>query len=139
MRIFNLKKQETREQNTTSGFTLVEVLVAFAITSVSLVMVLQLFSIGLRSSVSSCNYTTAIVHARDKMEEMHIEPVQGSGTFEDGFEWESEVLPFEGLNNAPENDDYNLMNLKVKIIWLESNKKKSFEMETLKTVSVEDE
>ncbi len=122
-----------------SGFTLVEVIITVAITAVSLVLVLQVFSIGLRSSISSCNYSTAIIHAREKMEELSAEPVQGSGSFDDDFEWEAQVEPFSWLDKDLEETDYTLMKLKVNVTWSESNKKKSFALVTLKTVKTEDE
>jgi general secretion pathway protein I len=117
------------------GFTLIEVIVAIAILAISLVMVMQLFSGGLKASKTSSNYTRAIIHAKNKMEELSIEPVQGSGKFEDGFEWESEVQPHEELEHL----DLNLMKIKVKVLWAERmHKKKSVELVSLKRI-VEEE
>lgn len=119
------------------GFTLVEVIVAIAVLAISLVMIMQLFSGGLKISKASCDYTRAIVHAKDKMEELSIASVQGSGKFEDGFEWESEVQPYEGLNKS-EDSDFNIVEIKVKISW-ESlpNQQKSVKLVSLKTVEKE--
>jgi general secretion pathway protein I len=140
MTIREIPLKGTGSENSMSGFTLVEVLVTFAITAISLVLVLQLFSIGMRTSISSCNYTTAIIHAKDRMEGMYIDPVPGSGTFEDGFEWESDVQPYEGLEDDLEETRLNMLELKVKVKWAESsNKEKSFEMTGLKIVEDEDE
>ena len=121
-----------------AGFTLIEVIVAIAILAISLVMIMQLFSGGLRASRASRDYTRAILHAKDKMEELHIKPVQGSGEFEDGFKWESEVYPFEEYEEKLENIDVNLLKVKVKVIWSNiANQQKSVELMSLKTIEKE--
>ncbi len=134
--IFNFKFSILNFRN--SGFTLIEVIVAIAILAISLVMIMQLFSGGLRASRASCDYTRAIVHAKDKMEELYIEPVSGSGEFEDGFKWESEVYPLEEYKEKPENLDVNLLKVKVKVIWSNiANQQKSVELVSLKTIEKE--
>jgi hypothetical protein len=73
------------------------------------------------------------------MEELSLDPVQSSGEFEDGFTWESEVQPFEGLDKDLEDTNINILKLKVKVTWTEERgRTKSYEMVSLKTV-VEDE
>ncbi len=120
------------------GFTLVEVVVTITVLAISLTAVLQLFSMGLRASRTSCDYTTAVIYAKQKMEELSVEPVQGTGKFEEKFEWQTEVVPYEEIEKAPEDTDYNILKLKVKITWEEaSNRKKSIEMVSLKTVEIE--
>lgn len=51
------------------GFSLFEVLVAVSILSISVVLIFQLFSIGLRSTRKAENYTTALIIARSLMNE----------------------------------------------------------------------
>jgi prepilin-type N-terminal cleavage/methylation domain-containing protein len=110
----------------TGGFTLIEVILTMTILAVGLVMILQLFSIGLRSSRTSCDYSTAVIYARGVMEELSISPVQGSGLFEDKFEWESEVLPYEGYEESLDEAGMNLLKLKVKVSWDETDKRRKF-------------
>lgn len=122
------------------GFTLIEVIIAITIMSISLVMVMQLFSGSLRASRVSCDYTRAVVHAKDKMEELSVDPVGGSGEFEDGFRWESEVGPYEDINTELEDTGYNILKIKVKVIWSNiGNQEKSIELVSLKTVEREQE
>ena len=52
------------------GFTLIETLVAVMILAISLVVVMQLFSGGLKSNKVSNDYLYGIFHAREKMEEL---------------------------------------------------------------------
>jgi general secretion pathway protein I len=120
------------------GFTLMEVIVAFAVLSISLVMVMQLFSGGLQASRASCDYTRAVVHAKDKMEELTLEPESGNGTFEDGFAWETEIIPYtlaDEVNEQLDKSGYNAMKYRVKITWHNvSNKEKSVELSSFKIV-----
>lgn len=120
-----------------AGFTLIEVIVAMTILAISLVAVLQLFSGGLKASSISRNYTLAIAHAKNKMEELSFAPVQDSGEFEDGFKWESDVQPYEGLyeelNARLESSELKLLKIIVKISWNSSrNKQKSVQLVTLR-------
>ena len=122
--------------NSQNGFTLIEVLVASIIVSISLVMVMQLFSSGLKSSRTTCDYTTAVVHARDKMEEFLLDFVSGSGEFEDGFSWSSEIETY----NEPEESQVNLMKIKVIVSWPDDARgQRSIELVSLKAISEEEE
>jgi prepilin-type N-terminal cleavage/methylation domain-containing protein len=127
-----------RKRNCRSGgFTLIEVIVSIAIISISLVMVMRLFSSGLRASRSSCDYTRAIVHAKEKMEELSLETVEDEdrGEFDDGFRWETELTPYITLEDAR----YNLWKLKVKITWTTAiRRENSYELVSLKALT-EDE
>ena len=118
------------------GFTLIEIIVAIAILGISLVLVMQLFAGGLRAARTSCDYSRAVIHAKDKMEEIMQDPVQDSGEFDDGYKWEAEVFPYR------ENEDtaFNLMKVKVKVSWPDVMKnQRSVELVGLKAVSNEDE
>lgn len=117
------------------GFTLIEVIVSMAILGISLVLIMQLFSAGLKSAKASCDYTIAIVHAKDKMEELSTTLDNDSGTFEDGFKWETEVQDYR----QTEESEYKLQKLVVKIVWPEALKQqKSIEMVSLKMLTGEE-
>ena len=118
-----------------SGFTLMEVIVSVAVLAISFVMIMQLFSEGLRASRTSCDYSRAIVHARDKMEEMAISPENTSGEFKDGFRWETEIEP---VIEPSEDIGYSLLKIKVRIIWDDvRDKTNHVELISLKTVKEE--
>ena len=123
-----------------NGFTLIETLVAMAILSISLVIILQLFSGGLKSSRLSDNYTRAIFHAREKMEEILLNDnfTDGAteGEFSDGFEWKAQTLLFEPDQEEEAElpvDNFSIFNIKVDVRWQEGIKEKHFEISTLKT------
>jgi prepilin-type N-terminal cleavage/methylation domain-containing protein len=52
------------------GFTLIETLVAMMLLAISFVIIMQLFSGGLKSSRVTTDYIYGIFHAREKMEEV---------------------------------------------------------------------
>ncbi len=115
------------------GFTLLEVIVAIAILGMGIVMVMQLFSAGLRSGRLSREYSMAVLHAREKMEEMLIEPAQGTGEFDDGYQWQTGVSGY----NAADSDDLKLLKITVRVSWPETGKDRAVELVTLKAESEE--
>ena len=119
------------------GFTLIETLVAMAILSISLVIILQLFSGGLKSSGLSDNYTRAIFHAREKMEEILLDDnfTDGAveGEFSDGFEWKAQTFRFEPDQVEEAELPVDIFSIKVDVSWHEGSKEKHFEISTLKT------
>ena len=62
----------TRPRSGESGFTLLEVLVAFAVLAVLVVPILQVFGGGLGTTESARAYTTAALLARSKLAEVGV-------------------------------------------------------------------
>lgn len=81
------------------GFTLLEVLVAFAILAVSLGGLMVAFSDGLRTTNRSVTISTATLQAQSLMEEVGrsipVRPGQVTGVLEDGARWQVTVEPFD--------------------------------------------
>ncbi len=127
----------TRSPGITGGFALIEILVATSVLAISLVVILQLFSGGLKSRKLSEQYTRGIFHAREKMAEMQLSPdyLEGEtqGEFEDAYQWRTvitRIVPEEAEENLP----FDLLNIKVNIAWREGEKEKNFTINTLKAV-----
>ncbi len=95
------------------GFSLFEVIVAMTILSIVIVLVMQLFSAGLKMSRVSCDYTRAVIYAKGIMEQISDPPADDSGEFEDGYTWETEIAPYEDSEEMAAN----LMQIKVKVSW----------------------
>jgi general secretion pathway protein I len=87
--------REAREK--LRGFTLIEVLVAFAILAVTLTALIQVFSTGLRSIMSVERYASATLLARSALEEVGTEIPLGAGERSanagDGFAWHVRITP----------------------------------------------
>ena len=125
------------------GFTLLEVLIAVAILGTAIVVLLLQFSVALRAGSITQNVTVATLHAREKIEELKMErelaESSQSGTFNDGYEWETQVIPYRH-ETIPE-DEQAYENLKVEtyqlssvVKWKDGERTKQVLLTTLKTV-----
>ncbi|MCK5306430.1 MAG: prepilin-type N-terminal cleavage/methylation domain-containing protein [Candidatus Omnitrophica bacterium] len=92
-------KAEGAVNNTIRAFTLIEVMVAVAILSLGLVLVIQVFSTCLRAVESSSNLSKAAILAQSKLDEIEImglyEKPASRDEFEggaSGFNWKVESL-----------------------------------------------
>ena len=116
------------------GFTLIEVLVAFMILAISLVVVMQLFSGSLKAGALSADYFYGIFHARAKMEEILAQDklIAGtrSGAFEDGYEWTAEVshvpLETEDGRKLP----FSEYQVSLVVSWVKGGRERRFDLET---------
>ena len=131
--------------STQKGFTLLEILLAIVILGVSLTVIMQQFSAGLRIAHTSKTYTTAISYAKQKLEEFQlqeeIEETEESGDFDDGYSWRVTIVPYEDyLEEEGEDEDlFELLPLEMYrldsvVSWMEGDKEKSVLLSTLKTV-----
>lgn len=87
-----------RRPSEAAGFTLVEVLVAFAIAALSLAALLQIFATGLRSAASSEGYARATMLAESQLAGVGVEqPLavgESSGTIDGGYRWRVVITPY---------------------------------------------
>jgi general secretion pathway protein I len=120
------------------GFTLIETLVAISILAISLVVILQLFSGGLKSSRLSDEYTRGIFHAREKMDEILIagELTEGviDGKFDDGFRWKAEALRLDIKEAKDVKLPFRAFNIKVDVMWDAGGHEKLFSISAIKLV-----
>lgn len=142
------------------GFSLLEVLVAFAILGISLGVVFQIFSTGLRAAKLSEEYTQATVLAESKLASIGVltpykEGVE-EGTFNDKYAWRTTILLYEEPEGAtvvpygtgegvvaeepkPEEELEVILNLPVspyqviiEVLWEEADKERSVVLKTLR-------
>jgi len=82
-----------------SGFTLIELVAAFAIFAIGVTISLSIGASALGMAKRSSEYTRAALHAQSKLDELGVgEPLeQGSdaGEFDDGYRWELAVTEQE--------------------------------------------
>ena len=136
------KKKITKSQ---SGFTLLEVLLAVVIMGVSLTTILLQFQTALHAGSISQERTNAVIYAKEKLESLKIEDELSessqSGTFENGYEWETEVSLYEYEEEDQEEDisyedlRHETYKLRAAVKWNSGINKRQVELITLKTVT----
>ena len=119
-----------------AGFTLLEVLVAFAILALSLGVLLQVFATGLRNTTVAENYSQAAMYAESILAAVGVgEPLQeGSdgGAIDEIFSWRSRVSVYN--DEALEFDDLQAKAYQVivEVFWGESEHERSVSLQTLR-------
>ena len=122
------------------GFSLLEVLVAFTILSVSLGVLLQIFSTGLRNAALTEDYSRAVVHAQSLLAGLGIEtPLEEGvqeGEIDERFYWRVSVAPYQ--EEDPDLDLENLpviaYQLRVEVFW----RQRSVALESLRLAEIEE-
>jgi general secretion pathway protein I len=119
-----------------NGFTLIETLVAMMLLAISFVIIMQLFSGGLKSSRVTTDYIYGIFHAREKMEEIllseNLIPGTVDGEFDDGYEWRATVfIPLqEEEDNSAARMPVVTADVSVDVWWRAGEQKKHFGINT---------
>ena len=130
----------------TTGFTLIEVVVAMVILSVGITVILELFSGSLRLLRTSGEYTKAVNYARVKMEEVTVKPTMNEGIEEGEFDgvyrWQVDVKRMDILPARIETDfkpPVELFQVKLIVLWKSGTKERSTVLETYRTIKLEEE
>lgn len=118
------------------GFTLIEILVAMMILSISLTLILQLFSGGLKSAGISEKYTRAVFYAKEQMEAVLLAEEFESGTwkgeFDDEFGWKTDIVRLEPSEEEKDRLPLDIFSITVTVSWNEGADEKNFQISTLK-------
>jgi len=130
------------------GFSLLEILVAFAIMAVALTIVLRIFGSGVNAAVVSEEYTLAVQIAESLMARIGVEtPLRSgeyTGTEADKYDWLVRIMPvagpppsqtsrFQSQQQQPPQTSTVLMAVKVHVSWGEVEGKQRFlELNSLK-------
>jgi general secretion pathway protein I len=136
-----------RLQTLQQGFTLLEVLVAVMILAISVTAILSQFSVGMEAGGKSRDITEAVLHAKEKLEELKAFVDTGqagqSGAFEDGYTWETRVSLYElPEKKSGENENllsFELLQLTVIVGWNSGGQDRHMEFSTLKAVKKKDQ
>jgi len=129
----------------TTGFTLIEVVVALAILGIGLTVIIELFSGGLRLARTSEEYTKAMNFAHMKMEEItskqKIEEGSDEGKCDDDtFHWQVKIKKTDLLPIEKDSDfkpPIELFQVRVDILWQSGSKEKSASIESYKASKLE--
>lgn len=123
------------------GFSLLEVLVAFAILSISLGVLLQVFATGMRNAGVTDDYTRATLYAESILtaigKEAPLSEGSHSGPIDDRFSWRSTVSPYvEGMPD-PEKTQVRAYRIGVEVFWNGVTQTRSVMLETLRLAPVQ--
>ncbi|MDG4555298.1 MAG: prepilin-type N-terminal cleavage/methylation domain-containing protein [Candidatus Competibacter sp.] len=124
-----------------SGFSLLEVLVAFAILSVSLGVLLQIFATGLRNAGVSEDYTRATLYAESILAAIGREAplTEGvrDGPINDQFSWRGTVDAYAENMPDPEKTRVRAYRVRVEVFWQGLLQTRSVALETLRLAPLE--
>ena len=129
------------EHRRQEGFSLLEVLVAFVILSISLGVLLQVFATGLRNAGTADDYTQATLYAESILaaigRETPLSEGQHSGPINDRFSCRSTVAPYTDDMPDPEKTHVRAYRVEVEVFWDGLAQTRSVMLETLRLTPVE--
>ena len=121
------------------GFTLLEVLVAFAILAIALGVLMQVFSSGLNTANVAERYAWATSLAESHLASIGAdEPLrvgEESGELGRGFRWVRTVTAYYDDDHAEDIDGLRLYDVEVTVRWQEPSKTRSVSLRTLRLVN----
>lgn len=119
-----------------SGFSLLEVMVALAILGIAVVAIFQLFSINLRTTQKAEDYTKAIFYARSMLDEGYsfVDPSDKPAAEE--YEKKYKVTREVSLYSESENGKVKVYQITVAVAWPPSG---NFSIKGLRAVNVSEE
>ena len=127
------------------GFTLLEVLVAMAILGIGLVIIIELFSGGLRLGRTSEDYTRAVGYARMKLEEISLaqslEEGIEEGEFDREYRWQVEVKKVDLLPPGRETSyqpPVALYWVRIDVLWKSGTRERTTALESYRLLKAEE-
>jgi len=124
--------------DSSAGFTLLEILVAFVILSMVVTVILQLFSANLKTLWMSDDYLTATVLADIRMREMLEGAQVKEGTSKETKEgYLMDITVTEALEKRTKDLSWKVLEVAMDVSWQKGTKKRSFSLKTYKTVKRE--
>ncbi|KON80387.2 type II secretion system GspH family protein [Azoarcus sp. PA01] len=123
---------------TARGFSLLEVLVAFAIMAIALGALYQSLGGSVRATAMSGRHTRAVLTAESVL--ALYESVPGAGLYaeggsEDGFAWRISSAPYPVMSHTP--PEWELHQVTVQVSWQESGRERGFRLVTLRPLEAE--
>jgi general secretion pathway protein I len=119
------------------GFTLLEVLVAFAILGIAVTVVFQLFAADLRAVRASEDYVAASVRAQTRMREVLDDDAlterAWSETTADGYRVDVVVSP--ALAERTKDLQVQLLDVALTIYWVKDSRSKTMTVRTMKMIT----
>lgn len=134
----NIKNPEAHHK----GFTLIEVVITVAILGFGLILIIELFSGGLKMAKLSEEYTRAINYARLKMEQLRLNPpieeATEEGSFDRNYRWRIIYKEVSMISKEVSQDfkaPAKIFKIDLTIFWKSGFRERSIGFETYKTVN----
>ena len=122
-----------RRKSKCCGFTLLEVMVSTVLLGTVFVAVTGLASQSSRNIIRMKSQESALLHAREKMNEVllleELGPGTKSGEWRDGYRWEMQLL-LNARNSQLQDRTYGLFDIRIIIRWGEPGREKTYVVET---------
>lgn len=137
----NRNKRTNRHQR---GFTLIEIVVAFAILAVGMGLAMQIATSALRQTRQAAEHTQAALNAQSLLDTVgvgeRLEEGSDAGEFEDGTRWELDVTPYEIAlsNDSPQETGMapiKLFRLQLTVRWGDAQHERSAQFSTLRALT----
>lgn len=121
--------------NRQSGFSLLEVLVAFAILSMSLGVLYQAFSNSLRNVGASGDYSRAMIIAEarlaEAMADVPINEGSDQGEVDERYKWQLTVQRYE-YDDEGISSQYTPYEVRILVTWRDGRHSREYELSTLR-------
>ncbi|WP_375056550.1 prepilin-type N-terminal cleavage/methylation domain-containing protein [Zobellella sp. DQSA1] len=121
-----------------SGFSLLEVLVAFAVLTVTLGVLLNIFSLAIRTTQAAQEQQKAMLLAESKLTELdagsRLRPGREQGWFDDNYWWETRVEEFDSRELMDNDSMLVPYRLSVIVGW---GRNQQYDLTTLRLVRLE--
>ncbi len=109
------------------GFSLLEVLVAFAVFSLALGVLFQIFSSGLRSADLARAYSEAVIIAESRLAvfsgDAPIEAGSEQGVVADKYHWSTSITPYDPEIDGGVPEGLEAFQVSVRVSWGEGNER----------------
>lgn len=126
-----------------AGFSLLEILVAFAILAISLTVILNIFSTGVRAAYLAEEYTIAVQIAESVLAEKanvsDLTLLNETGDHGDKFQWQVDVQAIDpGIEDFDSEDSrWQMYQIIVRVQWLAGETEREVKLQTLRLAAKE--
>ncbi len=120
------------------GFSLLEILVAFTITALSLGVILQIYAKGTTSAILGEEYAQAVAIAESKLAAVgrseSLDDTETSGTEDDKYHWTITIQDYQSDSDSDFISPISLKKIHLDLHWQTKGKQRSIQLHTLRPV-----
>ncbi len=124
--------------HTCRGFTLLEIIVALILFSLSFALILQGATQSMRNTLRAREYTEATLWAENKLDSLglgeELERGSDAGRFDDRYSWQLEAWPVELDWQQGQPGNLSLLQVRLVVSWDSRGGRRSLEFVTLRAV-----